>query len=112
MTTMYLADETTGECRGVYVGETAPTGTIDTEVPFTDGRQVWNGTAWEMLSAVLAEEERAWRDSELARTDFTQLPDAPLTTQEISDFATYRQELRDMPQLSGFPTTHTRPVSP
>lgn len=38
---------------------------------------------------------RKWRDSELVATDWTQIPDVPVD-KEI--WATYRQELRDLPE--------------
>lgn len=38
---------------------------------------------------------RAVRDSYLQETDFTQLPDAPFTTEEKAVYADYRQYLRD-----------------
>lgn len=41
---------------------------------------------------------RTWRDAELARTDWTQLPDAPV---DKSAWATYRQALRDLPAQGG-----------
>jgi len=37
---------------------------------------------------------RLWRNSELARTDWTQVADAPVNA---SAWATYRQALRDLP---------------
>ena len=69
------------------------------------------------IATTLADEkaaaiERAWRDSELLSSDFTQLADADLTAGEVTDWATYRQELRDLPTLTGFPNTHTRPTAP
>lgn len=38
---------------------------------------------------------RAVRDSYLLETDYTQLPDAPFTTEEKVQYAEYRQYLRD-----------------
>lgn len=38
---------------------------------------------------------RAVRDSYLQETDFTQLPDAPFTSEEKLQYAQYRQYLRD-----------------
>lgn len=38
---------------------------------------------------------RAVRDSYLQETDFTQLPDAPFTSEEKAQYAQYRQYLRD-----------------
>ena len=37
---------------------------------------------------------RLWRNSELARTDWTQVADAPV---DATAWATYRQALRDLP---------------
>ena len=37
---------------------------------------------------------RLWRNSELARTDWTQIADAPV---DATAWATYRQALRDLP---------------
>ena len=56
----------------------------------------------------LAEQERAWRDAELVSTDHYGLSDLTMST----EMTTYRQELRDMPDLAGFPNTHTRPTRP
>jgi len=40
---------------------------------------------------------RAQRDALLTACDFSQLPDAPLTAQQVTAYQTYRQELRDLP---------------
>jgi len=40
---------------------------------------------------------RSRRDLMLSQTDWTQLPDAPLTAQQKAAWATYRQLLRDLP---------------
>lgn len=50
-------------------------------------------------------EERVWRDKELVSTDQYALSDRTMS----SEMSTYRQELRDMPDLADFPNTHTRP---
>ncbi len=50
----------------------------------------------------LAAAARAQRDSLLASTDWTQLPDVPQATREA--YAVYRQALRDVPEQEGFPT--------
>jgi len=41
-------------------------------------------------------ELRMWRDRLLAESDWTQMPDSPLTESQKSSWATYRQSLRDM----------------
>lgn len=43
----------------------------------------------------LKEAVRAVRNGYLQETDFTQLPDAPFTTEEKSQYAQYREYLRD-----------------
>lgn len=40
----------------------------------------------------------AQRNALLASSDWTQLPDSPFTTEQKTAWATYRQELRDMPE--------------
>lgn len=45
-------------------------------------------SAWEWI--------RADRNARLATCDWTQLPDAPLTNVQTSEWVTYRQELRDI----------------
>jgi hypothetical protein len=50
----------------------------------------------------LAAQARAQRDSLLASTDWTQLPDVPQATREA--YAVYRQALRDVTLQDGFPT--------
>lgn len=34
----------------------------------------------------------------LSETDYTQMPDSPLTAEKKAEFAEYRQKLRDVPQ--------------
>jgi hypothetical protein len=48
----------------------------------------------EATDAQKLEQVRLWRNSELARTDWTQVADAPV---DASAWATYRQALRDLP---------------
>jgi hypothetical protein len=43
-------------------------------------------------------EIRARRDKLLARSDFTQLPDSPLSDEQKAAYQTYRQQLRDLPE--------------
>ena len=49
------------------------------------------------LQAVLTAEEL------LRRTDWTQLPDSPLTDSKKTEWRTYRQALRDLPTHSNWP---------
>jgi len=108
MTIYFMADTATGENRGIYSGPTLPAGMTDTGLQPEDGRMVWSGSAWELPSAVKEADERSWRDGELRATDFWGLSDQTM----IAGMVTYRQELRDLPELAGFPDTHTRPTGP
>lgn len=46
---------------------------------------------------------RVERDRRLDGCDWTQLADAPVTAAQAEVWRTYRQALRDLPQLDGFP---------
>ena len=52
---------------------------------------------------------RYWRDTELARTDWTQVADAPA---DKAAWATYRQALRDLPASNKDPRKIDLPVAP
>ena len=52
---------------------------------------------------------RHWRDAELARTDWTQVADAPV---DQAAWATYRQALRDLPASNADPRKIVLPVAP
>lgn len=52
---------------------------------------------------------RYWRDGELARTDWTQVADAPV---DQAAWATYRQALRDLPASNTDPRAIELPVAP
>ena len=46
---------------------------------------------------------RSWRSQLLAECDWTQTADSPLSDEDKAAWATYRQELRDLPSAEGFP---------
>ena len=52
---------------------------------------------------------RYWRDGELARTDWTQVADAPT---DKAAWATYRQALRDLPASNADPRKIELPTAP
>jgi hypothetical protein len=52
------------------------------------------------------------RQKLLYLSDWTQIPNNPLTTVQQEAWATYRQELRDIPQQSGYPFNVVWPVAP
>lgn len=48
----------------------------------------------------------------LTATDWTQIPNNPLTPTQQASWATYRQEIRDMSQQTGYPLNVVWPVAP
>jgi hypothetical protein len=52
---------------------------------------------------------RYWRDTELTRTDWTQIADAPV---DKAAWALYRQALRDLPASNANPRLIELPVAP
>lgn len=67
---------------------------------------------------VQAKLDQAWtqlrteRNQFLAACDWTQIPDAPLSQEKKSEWAQYRQALRDLPDTISDPTQVVWPVSP
>lgn len=57
-------------------------------------------------------EARAERNTRLAATDWTQVPDATVTENERSRWRSYRQQLRDVPGQGGYPDAIVWPVQP
>ena len=60
-----------------------------------------NDQKWEQI--------RLWRNAELSKTDWTQLPDAPVDT---ATWANYRQALRNLPAQGGSADAATFPIKP
>lgn len=52
------------------------------------------------------------RNEMLANSDWTQLPDVPLTTEQKAEWGTYRQALRDITDQPGFPDNINWPMKP
>jgi len=57
-------------------------------------------------------EIKVQRKQLLFDSDWTQLPNGPLTTEQQAAWATYRQELRDIPQQFSYPLTVIFPTPP
>ena len=55
------------------------------------------------LDAATAEGHRVTRNKLLADSDWTQMNDSPLSNEDKTAWATYRQELRDMSDLASWP---------
>ena len=52
------------------------------------------------------------RKQMLIDSDWTQLPNGPLTSEQQQQWAIYRQNLRDIPQQSGYPFNVVWPTPP
>lgn len=68
----------------------------------------WNDWA-EISDSLYLTRLRNWRNDELARTDWTQVADAPVNQ---TAWATYRQALRDLPASNTDPRAIEFPVAP
>lgn len=76
---------------------------ITPEMPLSSGETLVEDLTPELLKRVEAEQMRSERAQRLRATDWTQMADAPLTALEKAAYQTYRQVLRDLPSLPGFP---------
>lgn len=61
---------------------------------------------------VFWEKMRGTRDKLLSSSDWSQLPDAPLTSSQKTQWKTYRQELRDLPINTEDPKNIVWPLQP
>lgn len=56
-----------------------------------------------LLTKIRGKQMKSERSQRLRSTDWTQMADAPLTAPEKLAWGVYRQALRDLPALPGFP---------
>lgn len=118
---VYLID-----AQGIYTGEVdvdpmaALPPCVMTAPPETSGNEVaqWQGTEWAVLPEVPAQDTtvvwadvRRERNARLSACDWTQLPDSPLTNEARTDWAEYRQALRDVTEQAD-PFAIVWPVQP
>ncbi len=66
----------------------------------------------ERIDAKSASRIRALRSAKLNNSDWTQLADSALAPSEKTDWANYRQSLRDIPSSTGFPHDVSWPLEP
>lgn len=84
-----------------------------------DEAKIRGGTPYFVAGGVLVADAgmamanlRQERDRRLTDCDWTQLPDAPLSTEQIGDWRTYRQQLRDLPESAPDPWNPIWPARP
>lgn len=99
---------------------------VDNPVPSFDCNLYYPSEVWQVSgttctrtwTAAAQDSASSWqyirnvRDELLASCDWTQLVDAPLTTQLKADWATYRQDLRDVPQTYATAQVVVWPTAP
>ena len=64
----------------------------------------WNAKQWSLI--------RMNRDGLLSSSDWTQMPDSPLTDAKKQAWASYRQALRDLPENTTDPENPVWPTKP
>jgi len=79
--------------------------------------QYWNSGSKEWRTTLIPDQVfwnrlRNQRNEKLFISDSTQLLDAPLTSSQKTAWATYRQELRDLPETTEDPKNVTWPSEP
>jgi hypothetical protein len=67
---------------------------------------------WEIDTPRVTGQVLQQRNDLLYASDWTQIPNNPLTPEQQTAWATYRQELRDIPEQSGYPYNVIWPVAP
>lgn len=72
-------------------------GQIVEKPEFPGAGAVWKQGAWHITTERIYEMARKRRENELWASDWTQLPDSALSTEQKQAWATYRQALRDVP---------------
>ena len=79
-----------------------------------DGEHAFNyeTRAWQQDAQKQGNEIKILRNALLTASDWTQIPNSPLSTEKQAAWATYRQELRDIPAQSGYPYNVVWPVAP
>ncbi|MCZ7845264.1 MULTISPECIES: tail fiber assembly protein [Stenotrophomonas maltophilia group] len=76
---------------------------IEKGAPLLPGEQQVTQIPDVLLVRIRADQMRTERSRRLRATDWTQMADASLTALEKAAYQTYRQALRDLPSLPGFP---------
>lgn len=84
---------------------------LDGEHAFVQGAVV-QYTPPSPSNEILLERLRNERNNRLTACDWTQLPDAPLTSDQRTAWQTYRQALRDFPATCTDPANPTWPTEP
>lgn len=120
--TKYFADINTGLYLGSFsslenedgtiYAPTYPDNAIEVPEPPAHATSMWDGQKWVEDQSVLMSIIRDKRDDLLRQSDYTQLSDSPLSADKKSEWANYRQALREVPQNFGHPDDVIWPEKP
>ena len=77
-----------------------------------DDNHLWVDGAWQLDELSLVTTIHRQRNMFLTKSDWTQIPNNPLTAEQQTAWATYRQALRDITTQSGYPFDVTWPTTP
>jgi hypothetical protein len=72
----------------------------------------WANETWTLNSDALFSEIRTQRNQLLFESDWTQIPDSPLTNEKKAEWTEYRQELRNVPDTNSSVTDLDQVVWP
>jgi len=72
----------------------------------------YSAKQWVLDVNVLDENARSTRAKLLVNSDWTQIPNGPLTIEVQQEWASYRQQLRDVTEQSGYPVNIIWPTPP
>ncbi|HDS1569274.1 tail fiber assembly protein [Stenotrophomonas maltophilia] len=84
---------------------------ISPGAPLAPGETLMEALPAPLLTRIKAEQMKTERSHRLRASDWTQMADAPITALEKVAYQAYRQALRDLPSLPGFPNV-AWPVPP
>ncbi|MGH8038295.1 MAG: tail fiber assembly protein [Stenotrophomonas sp.] len=76
---------------------------VTPEMPLNAGETRVDEIPAAVLTRIRAEQMKVEREQRLRSTDWTQMDDAPLLPGAKQEWAGYRQALRELPAMSGFP---------
>lgn len=89
------------------------TGSVFADMPARPGECYnWNGSSWVFDKEAELAQVQVKRNNLLFSSDWTQLPDAPLTDGQKKAYADYRQALRNFPSTLQHITHHLDVVWP
>ena len=86
--------------------------TIPDPIPSPSNYHVFDETLmqWVLTEAAAVQQVKDMRNKLLLESDWTQMPDVPLATK--TQWAEYRQQLRDITLQAGYPYSVTWPIPP